>query len=517
VSDIQPPSVNPYVAGPPVSGAHFFGREALFQDIQEALVAARPGPVVLSGQRRMGKSSILKELRGRLAPEQFAVVDFDLQFHAGKQPEVVLRTLAEAVAGALDFDLPADIRFDPDEPTFERELPPRVEEHLGAHQRLLILMDEFGSLPATNSKRVPAATRELAGLLGRLLASQAWCLVLVTGGNLAALPGAMQSLIGRGTRLEVGFLAEEEAERLVRQPAAEWLRYSGPALGAILDQTNGHPYFTQLLCMEIFNRAAATQNRGVGVAEVEAAAWRCLISGMGACSWLWNELEPAERVYLAAVAATARQEGVRGVAEEQIQACLEEYGIRLLGMDLPHAGPGLVKRKWLERAEPGQYRITVELMQRWIEKEHPLDDTKLDVEGVNPVAHMQYEAGRKAHASGELMQAISHYQVAIRMNPNHVRAQMGLAQALYEMGDWERAVVEFGLADYLDEGIARAGLVAALLAYGRWLEKENRDGALEIYRRVFEYAPGNSQAEARIAQLGRRRWMQRAIPLFGPG
>jgi tetratricopeptide (TPR) repeat protein len=93
---------------------------------------------------------------------------------------------------------------------------------------------------------------------------------------------------------------------------------------------------------------------------------------------------------------------------------------------------------------------------------------------------------------------------------------MGLAQALYEKGEWERAVAEFDRAIFLDEANAKPGLVEALLAFGDYLERQrDRDKALAIYKRVLKYTPHNNSAENRIKRLEPANLLQRVIRRFG--
>ena len=84
MAESQDLQTNPYVAGPAVFGPNFFGRNQIFQKIQEALVTSRQRLVVLYGQRRIGKSSILKELPQHLPSDCFTTVNFDLQYYAGQ-------------------------------------------------------------------------------------------------------------------------------------------------------------------------------------------------------------------------------------------------------------------------------------------------------------------------------------------------------------------------------------------------------------------------------------------------
>ena len=54
---------NPYLAGPPVTNqAGFFGREDILQDVEATLRDVTHNSVILYGQRRVGKTSLLLQL-----------------------------------------------------------------------------------------------------------------------------------------------------------------------------------------------------------------------------------------------------------------------------------------------------------------------------------------------------------------------------------------------------------------------------------------------------------------------
>ena len=67
--------VNPYIAGSPVTGTEmFFGREDVFSFVRQNLIGKhRDNPVVLYGQRRTGKTSVLYQLQRKLDPSYLCV------------------------------------------------------------------------------------------------------------------------------------------------------------------------------------------------------------------------------------------------------------------------------------------------------------------------------------------------------------------------------------------------------------------------------------------------------------
>jgi flagella basal body P-ring formation protein FlgA len=72
---------NPYVAGNPITSPKlFFGREDVFDFVLENLVGAeQKNTLVLHGQRRTGKSSVLLQLRDRVLPQKFIPVYINME------------------------------------------------------------------------------------------------------------------------------------------------------------------------------------------------------------------------------------------------------------------------------------------------------------------------------------------------------------------------------------------------------------------------------------------------------
>ena len=72
--------LNPYIAGAPVTEASmFFGRQDVFDWIERSLAGKYVDHIlVVHGQRRVGKTSVLKQIPNFL-PSRYVQVYFDLQ------------------------------------------------------------------------------------------------------------------------------------------------------------------------------------------------------------------------------------------------------------------------------------------------------------------------------------------------------------------------------------------------------------------------------------------------------
>ena len=146
---------NPFVFGNPVGESHadvFTGRRDLVRLVEASLLGAEhPPTLLLYGARRMGKSSILKQLPRLLVPG-FVSADLDCQNPAvGESPATLLRYLSRAVgdglrrrAAGVESLTPQQLEREP-YAAFDAWLD-RVERALPAGARLLICLDEYEKL-----------------------------------------------------------------------------------------------------------------------------------------------------------------------------------------------------------------------------------------------------------------------------------------------------------------------------------------------------------------------------------
>ena len=98
----SPPN-NPYIAGNPLKGQEmFFGRDDIFEKVRAHLVGEhQDNAIVIYGQRRTGKTSVLYQMERRLnraeGRERYVAVLVDLQRFGLKDVENFLWQLADSI------------------------------------------------------------------------------------------------------------------------------------------------------------------------------------------------------------------------------------------------------------------------------------------------------------------------------------------------------------------------------------------------------------------------------------
>ena len=348
---------SPYVCGDPVTRERqdvFFGRDDLLSQIKRQ-VSQTGNVVLLEGNRRAGKSSVLWHLEGANAVPGWLGVYCSLQGTEGDSSggiptaEVFRGIAYEIVQSVRKLNgsamLPDGSLLDgerrlgiarslrqgiSEESPFQdfREYLELVLETLAQQQLgLLLMLDEFDKLQegidkGVTSPQVPENIRFLVQSYPRFSA------ILTGSRRLKRMRQEYWSaLFGLGTRLGVSALPLEAAGRLVTEPVAGRLSYSKSAVNRAHTLTAGQPYLLQCLCNRVFDIAARTGVRSITVDHVNDAA-DALVEDNEHFASLWDYTEFDRRRFLLYLL-HREENGTDPMRLGVIEAKLEEAGVEL--------------------------------------------------------------------------------------------------------------------------------------------------------------------------------------------
>ncbi len=361
----MPNTVNPYNPGQPVDNSDlFFGRRDLLASFREHLLQGRR-VFVVSGGRRMGKSSFLRQLPNSL-PEEFLTVRLDLadeedygrQRLPGRLVELIWRAVEQSAGYSGQGPDLAEIRDQPR--ALGTEYWPEVRAALGDRRMVLLLDDLDGPSDAGEDdaeSALVAVLEELLGLDGSLA-----LVVTVSAMQEDALLRRYSRLFGGSVAYQVGPLSSEESSRLITWPVDGVLAYDFGVTRRMIEITSGQPYYLQLLCFEIFNRCATTG--WVNQRDVDLVLEDLLGREIPDFRQSWHESSPPEQ---AALAALVSLRGARGVATSQeVRTVLNKAGARVDRAQVSLALDSLVQRGILERLGALSYRFQVALLRDWL-------------------------------------------------------------------------------------------------------------------------------------------------------
>lgn len=357
---------NPYVIGVPLTLAQelFVGRTDVSARIEQLLLDRRRPPLLLYGQRRMGKTSLLNNL-GRLLPTGIVPLFVDLQGpasaasdHAGLLYNLA-RSMIDSARRQRGVTLPPLGReaLAQDPFTAFDEWLGRVEAALGERTALLTL-DEFEALAAAlRTGRFEEAA--VLGMLRHVVQHRPRIKVLLASSHTLDELSLWSSYFVNVQVVQVGYLDEEDARRLIEQPVPGFaLRYEPAASRRLLDLTRGHPFLIQLLCAEIVslkNEQEPAVRRLATPADVDEAVAAALLHG----SFFFADIErnQVDAAGLGVLRHIAAQGEAAGAARDELTRLVPEP-------ELDAVLARLRRRDLLEPGGRGQ-RFQVELIRRW--------------------------------------------------------------------------------------------------------------------------------------------------------
>ncbi len=484
---------NPYITGNPVGGEEAFtGRADVFRDILRVLKNPNENGMVLHGQRRIGKTSVLKELKAKLPAEgPFLPVFFDLEGKASMSHDQILRQLADRISQELNIPPPDNLREDFSE-EFREDFFPYIISRLSEEAVPVFLFDEF-DIQADFAKGQAGTLffpylRDLMNENSRRIK-----FIFAVGRRPEDLGAGHLSLFKHLKSKCISLLTREETAALTRlSEKNDSLKWPDAAAAEIYLITAGHPHLTQQLCQVIWDRKHEMPSEEVpqvSIGDIRDAVSEAVENAKNSLEWLWDGLDAAERITASALA----QAGPGVVSPEMLEKCLEENGVRILIGELQDA-PRVLELYDITETRDSGYCIRVELLRRWIAEHKSLPRIQDELDRLSPAADNLFQRAYELYRTGSLDETIPILHRTVNLNPNHLKASRLLAEVLLARGNIAEAAAMLETLYSYNPSAARPRLVQALLSLA---EKEKEEaGRVALYERILTLKPDQPEALA---------------------
>jgi branched-chain amino acid transport system substrate-binding protein len=356
---------NPYVIGRPIDQQLFFGRESLFSTIQ-GYIQRNSKIILLHGQRRIGKSSIIRNISYGLNDlHEFVFVTFNLEHYSQKSLSEILADLAQEIIHDLSLDnenikLPEITELELDSGIFSHQFLPQVYQLL-ENKNLVLVVDEFDALMNSNN---PELLEQVYKYLSSLTNIHKKLFLILLIEQRSVNKHRISKIFKDVPVREIGLLNEESTTNLIIKPAENILEYEEDAIKAIFDLSAGHPYFTQAICFTIFGRAREEDKWTVSSEDVKLIINKAIELAEAGLTWFWEGFSILERVVFAAIA--------------EAQEDSDNY-VRLIKRFRPDTEDKLIigtnqllrSNGFLDEIEE---RVKIEFVRLWIIQRHPLSE-----------------------------------------------------------------------------------------------------------------------------------------------
>lgn len=374
---------NPY--GPTVaSGPRFYGREIECQRIFTLLRDyTQNTTILLWGQKRIGKTSLVLRLREQL-PEDFVPVYIDMQgLRESSTHQFLYRLMSDTSAvfnkrTGQEITVPAFHRIRKDPLAHFDTFMSRIQQAIG-ERSLIIMLDEFHCL---ESLREELISREaiFSRLRSHSLHGRSIRFILSGGGLRSKIieQGNMSSLFNIAHDEKLGGLAEKDGRLLVKSGLAKVGNISDKAIDRLLELTNGHPYYLQLLCSSLYTWAQennskitsdiVSQHIRIWQEKADASRFQHLWEGHNLSDSQRNKLILSA---LAELGARFHEVEYRQLANT-LTATVPERDLVLALDNLTNLG--IVEHHHVS------YKIAIKLFARWMNEHWPLELTLKEID-----------------------------------------------------------------------------------------------------------------------------------------
>ena len=341
---------NPFVLGKPLAADSpmFFGRAAEMEFVERALASGDSGNVVvLTGQRRIGKTSLLRRLEARLAASyRYHPVFVDVQGILVADTNAFFRELSRhCMPAGAEVALSRGSGAD-----FVRETADRLDG------RLVLLLDEFDDLDQkVRSGRIDA---EVFSQFRNLIQHSPNVNIVLCGTHrLEDLAAEHWSfLLNLATHKRIGLLDRGEVADAMRVTLAGLgITCDGASVDRLVALTGRHPYLLQLLGYRLLELCVESGDSAVKVCRVDRAADEVIEQGDIHLSYFWDAAGTDGQLVLRALAGTEvgmTSDGLRhatGIEQRQLGRTLR---------DLTTAE--------IVTENAGRHSIGIGLLSRWI-------------------------------------------------------------------------------------------------------------------------------------------------------
>jgi hypothetical protein len=272
---------NPYPSKAISDPDQLAGRESLLQQLEAIATGPEAGSTRISGQKRVGKSSLVRSLQSKLMrrpaePLLVAYVDVNRLGVEDDRPKEAVSTTMRAISREIRRTSP---RLEALEiPDYSESLHGFAEflddvRRLEPGKSLLVIVDEFDELPNEAFERGGPGDPMFRAF--KSLSSEGECGFFLVGGEKLELALSRQGdRLNAFQEIQVDYLGEDHSDDfrdLVTRPVAGYLEFAGDAVDELQRRTGGHPFFTLQVCRQILERARERRDAHVTLQEVEEA------------------------------------------------------------------------------------------------------------------------------------------------------------------------------------------------------------------------------------------------------
>ena len=265
-----------------------FGRGEIIEELKSNILSDNMESYKLWGQKRVGKSSIVKTLKSILDEEEKVILIYrSLGGLKNTDPIITLNNLGESLCSEIYEEVDRKIKSPPirerlrsiEVPTFNGSLFP-LEKYIKELKRIdsslkfVFILDEFDRI--NEEFFLPGNLGETLSLsIGKGLNENKFIAFILVGSENMHLLDRQGINYNSYQEKEVDTFDREREYKsfaqIVKGPVKPYINYSDEAVEKIFFESNGNPYFANLICSNIFRSAYKFKDTEINTRSVSEA------------------------------------------------------------------------------------------------------------------------------------------------------------------------------------------------------------------------------------------------------
>jgi outer membrane protein assembly factor BamB/energy-coupling factor transporter ATP-binding protein EcfA2 len=386
---------NLYSTGIPTHDSKmFYGRESEMAFLKDNLARDAKTVIVLYGQRRSGKTTLLLQLINAFAHDKHIPVLIDMQrvtYHITISSFLykVALFIAQAMQKkAISICQPdaADFKLEPTS-AFDAFLD--TVEDLLTGQKLILMVDEFEILEEQVVRG--KLDSEIFEYLRNILQHRQNINFLFSGTHkITEYTKWYRSVFFNIARhYPLSQLTPQGAIDLIQKPVDGFLEYEPLTVKKIRQLTADQPYLIHLMCRAIVDYCNENRKSYAAINDINTVIRDVMQTGQFHFDWLWDQISPEDRMALAVIAEGEKYDG-RWLSMIEIEEIYRYHSIHFTHEYLKISLKTLLDADLIENESSNdsdssydgiRFRIPVGLTREWLHKEKPLELVRKELGG----------------------------------------------------------------------------------------------------------------------------------------
>lgn len=272
---------DPYSQEPVETEFELIGRDEVIKKLFSGMRKTKISSYFLYGQRRVGKTSIVKTLRSKVFNEKLPntlVIYIESGDFKHPKPEQTLANLGEKICKIIQN---YDRKFQNiDIPKFNGAFSPittyfDIVHTINPDFKILIILDEFDEISSDLYTRTEMADSFFLTIRSISNRSQLG-FILVGGEQMQLVINCQGEKLNKFRAIRVDYFDRKKEwpdfQDLVTKPIAEYgLTIAKGVVDRIFEYTEGNPYYTKMICENLFNEIVGKRDSYITTEEVDEA------------------------------------------------------------------------------------------------------------------------------------------------------------------------------------------------------------------------------------------------------